>query len=112
MNKATTTVGDMVLYTVIALLVLSVGVLILRAILPDSPATHYIAEDPNAPNSETWKAMHIENLTRLTRMEQPGINTDTIVNRPLPSGHYFESFPDSCLLSDQREAKDRLDRQP
>jgi len=49
MNKATTTVGDMVLYTVIAVLVLSVGVLILRAISSDRPATHYIAEDPNAP---------------------------------------------------------------
>jgi hypothetical protein len=46
MNKATTTVGDMVLYRVIAVLVLSVGVLILRAISSDRPATHYIAEDP------------------------------------------------------------------
>ena len=64
MNKATPTVGDMVLYTVIAVLVLSVGVLILRAVSSDSPATHSIAEDPNAPNSEACKAMHIENLTR------------------------------------------------
>jgi hypothetical protein len=111
MNKATTTVGDMVLYTVIAVLVLTVGVLILRAISSDSPATHYIAEDPNAPNSEACKAMHIENLTRLTRMEQRGINTDRIVNRPLPSGHHFESYPEPCLLSDQREVKDRLEGQ-
>lgn len=67
-------------------------------------------DDPTASDSEACKALHEDNLRRLTRLEQTGVNTDAIVNKPLGTGRHFESFPVPCILSDQEEVKERLER--
>ena len=84
------------------------GLLILAAQSLFGPRHH--VNDPAASDSEACKALHAENLRRLTRLEQTGVNTDPIVNKPLGSGKHFESFPVPCILSDQEEVKDRLER--